>query len=158
MERLGANRICGQLSRIFPGVPFIILASESAIGGFRAIQSGTVSVVSKDAPDSELYRAIRTVKNGSRYLSPEVAERATDFSVETQTSPGLTARQQEILRLVAEGYATKEIANKLGLSPRTVDSHCWRIMERLGVRHLAGLVQYPIRTGLIAPSYFPAQK
>ena len=61
----------------------------------------------------------------------------------------LTQRQRQILQLLAEGYTTKEIADQLALSPRTIESHRSHIMERVGVRHLAGLIQYAIRTGVI---------
>jgi DNA-binding NarL/FixJ family response regulator len=145
-----------ELSQISPDVPLIVIVGEPLSGGFwQRLRASTVSVVLKDASKTELYHAINTVRDGGRYLSPEVAEHVMDFLTDNKGSTArdreLTARQQEILRLLAQGYATKEIANRLNLSPRTIESHRSRMMQRLGVRHLAGLIQYAIRTGIITP-------
>jgi DNA-binding NarL/FixJ family response regulator len=146
-----------QLARFSPGVPMIVLASESANDALmRTLQSGNASVVLKDATPAELHRAIRTVAEGGTYLSRGVAGHAAGFFADGKTHARevrtLTSRQRQILQLLAEGCSTKKIADRLGLSPRTVESHRSHIMERLGVRHLAGLIQYAIRTGIAGTS------
>jgi DNA-binding NarL/FixJ family response regulator len=141
------------LSRISPGIPLIILVDEPVHGGsWQTLRDGTVSLVLKSASKAELYQAINAVNKGDRYISRELAGHIMDFLAENKGAAmrvrELTSRQREILGLLAQGYATKEIADRLNLSPRTVESHRGRIMERLGVHHLAGLVQYAIWTGI----------
>ena len=65
----------------------------------------------------------------------------------------LTVRQREILQLIAEGHTTKQIASLLHLSTKTVETHRSQLMDRLGIRHIAGLVRYAVRTGLVAPDH-----
>jgi DNA-binding NarL/FixJ family response regulator len=145
-----------QLARVSPGIPLIVLASERTATGLTGVlRSGGASVVLKDAKPAELYLAIKTVAQGGTYLSRAVAEHAAGFFAGdrplAQEVWTLTPRQRQILQLLAEGFTTKEIADQLSLSPRTIESHRSHIMERLGIRHLAGLVQYAIRTGMITP-------
>jgi DNA-binding NarL/FixJ family response regulator len=100
---------------------------------------------------------------GETYLSPAVSKQVvTGFLGRTSTSTAsaaaadgetpdvLTSRQREILQLVAEGKSTKEVAQMLSLSVKTVETHRAQIMDRLGIRDLAGLVRYAIRTGLVS--------
>ena len=115
----------------------------------RIAVSGSSSFVLKDAAAEKLHRAIKTVAEGGTYFSRAVAEDAAGSLAEGSVAL-LTSRQGQILQRLAEGRSTKEIAADLGLSPRTVESHRSHIMERLGVHHLAGLIQYAIRTGIVS--------
>ena len=95
------------------------------------------------------------MQRGESYLSPVVAKRVLQLQVEplqTASHKGreLTPRQREILQLIAEGNTTKGIAHKLGLSAKTVDAHRAQLMQRLGIREIAGLVRYAVRTGLVS--------
>jgi DNA-binding NarL/FixJ family response regulator len=94
---------------------------------------------------------------GETYLSPRVSKHVVDAFVERRDaslpsleSP-LTARQREILQLLAEGHSTKEIAYRLGVSIKTVESHRAQIMKRLDIWDVPGLVRYAIRSGLVSP-------
>ena len=105
----------------------------------------------------ELELAIRTVMRGDIYLTPAVAKYTVDaYRQRKEVDQGplacLSSRQKEILQLIAEGYANKEIAQRLDLSLRTVETHRADLMERLNIRDVPGLVKLAIRTGLIKPS------
>ena len=105
----------------------------------------------KDADISELELALRAVTEGNIYLSPAVSKSMVDDYMRRIRSQGtphdLTERQQEVLRLVAEGKNTKEIAYRLKLSVKTVESHRSQLMKRLNIHDVAGLVRYAIRAG-----------
>jgi len=122
----------------------------------EALAVGAAGYVLKDASAAELDIAVHAVARGESYLSPAVAKRI----VEGQVSPRgegaigpqrLTPRQREILQLIAEGNSSKEIARKLGVSMKTVETHRANLMERLGIHDIAGLVRYAIRVGLVEP-------
>src|SRR5262249_52169136 len=101
--------------------------------------------------------AIRTVASGGTYLSPQVSRNVIDTYVQNagaDPSPldRLTPRQRETLKLIAEGHSTKEIAAKLNLSVKTVDTFRTQLMERLDIHDVAGLVRFAVRTGLVTLS------
>jgi DNA-binding NarL/FixJ family response regulator len=104
----------------------------------------------KDAPPFELEQAVRSVMATGSYFSPAIAQRLLQPS-EPSVDDELTHRQVEILKLIAMGRASKEIAYELGLSPKTVDVHRARIMERLQLNDIASLTRYAVRKGLIKP-------
>ena len=118
----------------------------------EAIQSGAAGYLIKDAAVSELALALAAVERGDTYLSPSVSRKLAQAFV-TRSEPAqqsvLTARQTEVLCLVARGYSSKEVARHLNLSVKTVETHRAQIMERLDIRDLAGLVRYAIRNDLV---------
>lgn len=114
----------------------------------RAMRLGAEGYLLKDAAAIELNEALAALRRGDRYLSPRVSE-TLEHPQRDEESPTLSPRQSEVLRLIALGRATKEIAYQLGLSPKTVETHRAQIMERLGIRDVAGLVRYALRRGLI---------
>jgi DNA-binding NarL/FixJ family response regulator len=120
-----------------------------------AIQSGAAGFLIKDAAVDELGMAIEAVERGDTYLSPRIsrllAEAYTRRTIQTEPEV-LTARQTEVLCLVAQGHSSKEIARQLDLSIKTVETHRAQIMDRINVRDLAGLVRYAIRKGLVSDS------
>jgi DNA-binding NarL/FixJ family response regulator len=119
----------------------------------EALRAGIKGYVLKSQAAVDLFQAIREVARGGVYLSPAVSGvlvQAWRQNTELPPDP-LTSRTREVLRLVAEGQTTKEIAQTLGLSVKTAESHRTRIMARLGIHHTAGLVRYAIRHGLIQP-------
>ena len=116
----------------------------------RAVASGACGYLMKDAPPLELELAIRSVMASGAYFSPAISQRLLQPS-EPTAADELTQRQIEILSLIARGRASKEIAFALGLSPKTVDVHRARIMERLGISDIAGLTLYAVRKGLVTP-------
>jgi DNA-binding NarL/FixJ family response regulator len=120
----------------------------------QALQSGARGYLLKETASEEVIEAVRAVHQGRRYLSPEVAVTAVEFYLglqeEAPPSPleRLTAREREILRLLAEGKSRTEIADLLVLSPRTIDNYRNRLMRKLNIDHFAGLVKFALRHGL----------
>lgn len=108
-----------------------------------------------------LSQALRTILRESTYLSSALSKKDAQRNIKhikTQTTAtGLTARQREVLQLIAEERNTKEIAHTLGISVKTVETHRAHLMERLNTRTIAGLVRYAVRMGLVGPEDCPAQ-
>jgi len=123
-----------------------------------ALRAGINGYVVKTQPPSELAQAIQEVAGGAVYVSPAVSRAVVDAFFAAEHSPAgrlpserLTPRERQVLQLVAEGKATKEIAAILGVSVKTTESHRTRLMRKLGVQTAAGLVRYAIREGLVIP-------
>jgi DNA-binding NarL/FixJ family response regulator len=120
----------------------------------QAFRAGAVGYLLKGSAPSELEVAINAVMRGDVYLCPGVSKTVVSGFVKNQakgadTEDKLTARQREILQLIAEGRTTKEIALQLDISVKTVETHRAQIMERLNIRDVPGLVRYAIRKGLV---------
>jgi DNA-binding NarL/FixJ family response regulator len=139
-----------------PAVKVIILsmhAGEEYV--LQALRAGAAAYLIKDSATAELELALKSVMRGETYLSPAISRQVVEGYVQrtgagTQADP-LTPRQREVLKGIAEGRSTKKIAQDLGLSVKTVETHRAQIMERLGIRDVAGLVRYAMRTGLVPP-------
>jgi DNA-binding NarL/FixJ family response regulator len=121
----------------------------------QALRAGAAGYLVKEAATSELEHAIRTVARGDSYLSPavsgKVVEKGTRGGTPHATSfDRLTPRQREILQLIAEGRSTKQIADTLMLSVKTVETHRAQLMSRLEIYDVPGLVRYAIRVGMIS--------
>lgn len=118
------------------------------------LKAGAAGFVSKDSAFEELVQAIRTVQSGQVYLSPSVAGVVVDDYVRAsgQREPtafsSLTAREREVLQLMAEGRSTKQIAMDLGVSTKTIETHRRQVMEKLELYSVAELTKYAIREGL----------
>jgi DNA-binding NarL/FixJ family response regulator len=122
----------------------------------QALRQGAHGYLLKDAAPLELQLAIAAVLQGRTYLSPAVSKGVlSDYvhRLRIEEAPGdkLTARQREVLQLIAEGNSTKEIARRLALSAKTVDTHRSQLMKQLGIQEVTGLVRYAVRTGIISP-------
>jgi DNA-binding NarL/FixJ family response regulator len=140
----------------FPHVRVVILSMHSGEEYvLQALRAGAAGYLLKDAATGELELALRSVMRGESWLSPAVSRQVVEGYVQRtggeSTPEVLTARQREVLRLVAGGKSTKEIAFLLNLSVKTVETHRAQIMDRLGIRDVAGLVRYALRTGLVPP-------
>lgn len=132
----------------------VIILSMHATNDYlqQALRAGAAGYMLKDAATLELQMALAAVARGGTYLSPAVSAQVVEGYLQNDTlaeNKVLTPRQNEILRLIAAGQSTKEIAFHLKLSSKTVDAHRAQLMDRLGIRDIAGLVRYAIRTGLI---------
>ena len=146
-----AKRVANQIEN----VRVIILSmhtSEDYIA--RAVRAGVSGYLLKNADPVELELAIRAAMNGEMYLSPAVSKQLVEDYARRMRQEGapeeqLTTRQREILQLIAEGKATKDIASGLNLSIKTVETHRKDLMARLGIRDVPGLVRYAIRAGII---------
>jgi DNA-binding NarL/FixJ family response regulator len=138
-----------------PHIRVIILsmhATEEYV--LRALRAGAVGYLLKDAGTAELELAVRAVVRDEMYLSPAVskhviAEYVQRVSSEPNSFEQLSPRHREILQLIAEGQTTKEIAQTLDLSVKTIETYRTQLMERLDIHDIAGLVRYAIRMGLI---------
>lgn len=146
----GADAIAAIHGR-YPDIPIVVLSMhDDAEVVRRAAASGASGYVIKGAPPFELEQAVLGVMRNGTYYSPAVAHRLRQSAPPTAADE-LTHRQLEILKLIAQGHASKEIAYELGLSSKTVDVHRARIMERLNIKDIAGLTRYAVRKGLVKP-------
>jgi DNA-binding NarL/FixJ family response regulator len=115
----------------------------------KAIQSNASGYVLKDNAFEDLLYAIRAVASGGKFISPSISDKILNFSEKESKNHILTGRESEILRLIASGLTNKQIANKLFISIKTVDTHRTNIMQKLDVHTTADLVRYAIKTGLL---------
>lgn len=160
MPGLNGIEIAERASREAPEVRVVILSMhDSSAHVLRALRAGALGYLVKDAAADELPVLLRAVMAGEKYLSPSIAKHVVDGFLQRGAAaeePGsasvldvLTSRQREILQLVAEGRSTKEVAQLLSLSIKTVEAHRSQIMARLDIHDVAGLVRFAIRTGLV---------
>ena len=142
---------------LHPTIPVLVVsmhADEAYV--HQALAAGAAGYLLKGSDKAELETALRSISQGEVYLTPAIS-RTIVAALSGKQQPrepspldALTPRQQEVLRLVAEGNSTKQVAAQLGLSMKTVEAHRGAIMQRLGIRDLAGLVRLAIRAGLVA--------
>jgi DNA-binding NarL/FixJ family response regulator len=169
MPGLNGLELAARVGREAPETRLVILSMHGTPAHVaQALRAGVVGYVLKDAAADELPVLLRAVMRGETYLSPAISRHVVDGflgragngrdgsgdrdgAAPAPGADGLTSRQREILQLVAEGQSTKDIAQLLDLSVKTVETHRGQIMERLGIHDLAGLVRYAIRTGLVSP-------
>lgn len=117
----------------------------------EALRAGALGYVLKQSAAEELRSAIRAVHEGRTYVTPLIARDIDDLSeADESLAVVLTPREREVLQLLAEGRAVKEIASVLGISPRTVEFHKYNVMEKLGLRTTAELTQYAIKHGIVS--------
>ena len=124
------------------------------------LEAGGSGYVLKSGADTELIEAIRTVHRGEVFLYPAATKLLVDGYLDRSNRDedpfdGLTEREREVLKLVAEGYSGTEIAERLVISPKTVDTYRERIMQKLGIRHRYELVRYALRKGMLKPEPEP---
>ena len=142
----------------FPNVRVIIISMHTAEEYvWQALKAGASGYLLKDVEPSELDLAIKTVLNGTTYLTSSVSKEVVEtymqrLGSEANVADVLTPRQREILQLIAEGKALKEIARMLKLSVKTVETHRTMLMNRLDIHDTAGLVRYAMRRGMIPPA------
>ena len=145
--------VAAVLQREQPQIQVVFLSMHSE-GEYvmRILQSGARGYVLKHSPTEELVQAIEKVYSGETYFSPEVAKVALNQIVQNQgvqKDAKLTIRENEVLVHIAEGMSNKEIANKLGVGVRTVETHRERIMRKLDIHSVAGLTRFAISQGLV---------
>jgi len=155
MPNMSGLAVTQALRKELPQVKVLILSMHRQTDYvLRILQSGALGYVLKDAPADELIEAIQTVYSGQAYFSSDIARVAlTQFvqgSSEGPSPMNLTNREREVLILIAEGLSNKEIAVKLNLGVRTVETHRERIMRKLNIHSIAGLTRFAIAKGLIS--------
>lgn len=155
MQGMNGLEAARRILEVRPGVKIIMLsmhASEDFVA--RALRAGALGYLMKGSASQELERALSAVTAGQRYLdshiSAEALQRHLDRTTEEGVQEVLTARQREILQLIAESLGTKEIAHRLGVSAKTVETHRRELMQRLNIHDVPGLVRYAIRMGIVS--------
>jgi DNA-binding NarL/FixJ family response regulator len=157
MPGLNGLEVAARAAKASPATRVVILsmhAGEAYVA--QALRAGVSGYLLKDAAAAELEMALHAVRRGETYLSPAISKHVVDgflgrATIEGDPLAGLTTRQKEILQLIAEGKSTKEIASILGVSVKTVETHRAQLMDRVGIREVAGLVRLAIRSGLVSP-------
>ncbi|HSE15455.1 MAG TPA: response regulator transcription factor [Pyrinomonadaceae bacterium] len=154
MPEKGGFEVLDQVTKKYPEIRVIVLTvHEAAEYAIRALREKAAGFLPKSAAPTELEQAIQTVIRGETYISPETSQKALLEYGKGTTKQDLLAtlspRQREVLRLIAEGKTTKQIAQVLEISVKTVETHRAQLMERLGIHDVAGLVRYAILVGLI---------
>lgn len=156
MPRLNGIEATGQIRQRYPETRVIILSMHSDIDYvYRALRAGAQGYVAKSSSGNDLVRAIRTIHAGRRFLSGTITESLLDDYLCTRSAKGpleqLSARERQILQLMAEGRSSATIAAALSLSPKTIDTYRSRMMEKLGITEFPALVKFAILHGLTPP-------
>jgi DNA-binding NarL/FixJ family response regulator len=148
-----------RISREFPEVRVVVLSMNSAEEFvLPSVRAGASGYLLKNVRPAELEQAIRAAAAGETYLTPAVAGHFIDdyrrrVAGEADSLERLTPRQREVLQLVAEGNSTKEIAQRLGITVKTVETYRAQLMEILDIHDIAGLTRYAIRRGIVSPEW-----
>ncbi|MCU0427295.1 MAG: response regulator transcription factor [Candidatus Kapabacteria bacterium] len=156
MPDINGAELCSRLSKRFPGIKILCLTMHREAHFIRKmLEAGASGYILKTATKEELLTAFRTLMQGAQYFSPEVTTALAGIntpkhSLETvQILDSLSKREREIIRLIALELTTQEIADKLFISVRTVDSHRQSILEKIGVRNAAGITRFAVEQGLV---------
>jgi two-component system, NarL family, response regulator NreC len=153
---LNGLEITRQVKQRSPHTRIVILsmhANEPYV--LEALKNGAAGYVLKDTSGTDLVHAVRQVLSGQRYLSPPLSERAVEAymqkSQETSFDPhdALTDREREVLQLAAEGFNNPDVAARLSISPRTVETHRANLMRKLGLKTQTDLIRYALRRGIL---------
>lgn len=156
MPGLNGIEATGRMLKSWPNIRVLILSMHQNEEYVRqALRYGAAGYLLKDAAPMELGLAIDALMRGESYLSPAVSKGVVSDYVhrlrgDDRENKALTSRQREVLQLVAEGHSTKEIARRLDLSVKTVDTHRSQLMKQLDIHEVAGLVRYAMRMGYIS--------
>lgn len=159
MPLLNGAEATRQIHQTLPSAKVLVLSSY-ADDEFveRMLQAGAAGYLTKETAAGELVRAIRQVHTGNNFFSTPIAQRlrqraetARAEGAPVKIVPDLTIRQAEILQLIAEGLANKQIAAEIGISIKTVEKHRQQLMKKLGVHEIAGLTRYAIEKKLVVP-------
>jgi DNA-binding NarL/FixJ family response regulator len=145
----------------FPRVRVLVITlqenEEYAVQAFRA---GATGYIPKSAASTEFVKAVKAVASGENYVAPQISKEAIlqYLRIPDAFLAELTTRQRQVLQMIAEGYATKEIARTLNISVKTVETHRAQLMDRLNIHDIAGLVRYAIKMGLVSLERAPEKK
>jgi DNA-binding NarL/FixJ family response regulator len=141
-----------EIAAVAPEAKVVMVSSQAAPSGVRqALAAGAVGYLPKRASDRELVAAIRTVKDGAGYVDPDLGAKLVVPKANPALEP-LSERERDIFHLLALGYTNQEIAKRLYISVRTVDTHRGHIMRKLGLASRAELVMFALANGAIGPT------
>ena len=147
-----------QIKQALPNTAIVMLSMHSDEGYIlRALRAGAAGYILKDSAEADLVSAVRAVAEGKSFFSPKVSRILLEDYMRKLRKTGaedsydlLSAREREILQLVAEGQSSKEIANLLNLSVYTVETHRGNIMQKLNLRGIPELILYAVRKGIVS--------
>jgi len=155
MPQMNGIEAARELRARLPDIKVIILSMHSSVEHvFHALEAGANGYVLKDSAAQDIIDAVRAVRAGRRYLSSKVAALMAEIEAHgAARSPlaSLSRRERQILQMVAEGHTSAQIAATLHISPKTVDTYRSRLMQKLQIGDIAGLVKFAIQHGLTAP-------
>ena len=157
MPKLGGLEATIELKKMNPAVKILVLTQyEDTVYIRRFLKAGVSGYLLKTAMGTDLITAIKTIAGGEVYLHPAIASNLVDGYFGTQKGkPGedpyerLTDREKQVLKLIAEGYAHKEIANTLNISVKTVITHQTNLCEKLDIHSRASIIKFAIQKGII---------
>lgn len=158
MPLLNGAEATRQILKAVPTAKVVVLSTYGDDEHIQqAIGAGAAAYLLKQTAAAELVKAIREVRKGNAFFSPAIAKRLRERTCQTalQTLPSrppeveLTSREAEVLQLIAEGFANKQIAAELGLSVKTVEKHRQQVMNKLNIHDIAGLVRHAAAKGII---------
>jgi DNA-binding NarL/FixJ family response regulator len=159
MPLLNGAEATRQILKAVPQAKVVVLSSYGDDEHIhQAIAAGAAAYLLKHTAATDLIKAIREVKKGNAYFSPSIAKRLREHTcnmevAQQQPPPApeveLTSREVEVLQLIAEGFANKQIAGELGLSVKTVEKHRQAVMKKLDIHDIAGLVRHAVNKGII---------
>ena len=146
-----------QLAKLAPETKVLILSMHADDAYIRqSLRAGAKGYLLKDADDQDLLRAVVALSTGGSYFSPEVSRlvldaflHPVDAAAPADDLAGLSAREREVLQLIAEGKSNKEVAQILDVAVSTVESHRKRVMEKLDLHNTADMVRFAIRKGIV---------
>jgi DNA-binding NarL/FixJ family response regulator len=152
MPRMTGLQATYEIKRQVPEAQVLILSMhDDERYLFEALRAGAAGYVVKRAADEDLVDAVRATARGEPFLTSSAQRVLIGDFLERGPQPELTPREQEIVKLIAEAYTNKEIAEILHLSEKTVESHRANVLQKLGMRDRVELVRYAIRQGLVEP-------
>jgi len=156
MPRLNGIQAAEQIQSLKLPTPILLLSMYSDAGFVhKALQCDVKGYVLKSSVSDELLQAVRTVAGGGRFLSSPISELIEEGTVNSYAAndddpfASLSPREKEVMKLIAEGYTSAEIGKLLFISDKTVEKHRVRLMKKLNVRNLAGLVRLAIKYHLV---------
>ena len=155
MPHMSGTDTIARIKRKDPEIKIVVLTFHKEDQFIQAaLQAGADAYVLKDDSREELFAALRTPVTGRRYLSPSIFERVIlgymDRTTKTPSWEILTKREREVMKLIAEGCRTKDIAAQLTVSPRTVERHRTNLMKKLDLQSVSAVTAYAIANGIIA--------
>jgi DNA-binding NarL/FixJ family response regulator len=156
MPTLNGIEAVKQIKKKYPGIKVVFLTMHPDLSyAAEAFESGASGYVLKHSAPDELIKAVREALNGRTYITPLIAGdliqqyKKGDY-IKNEAMVKLSTRQREVLQLLAEGRTAKEVAVTLNISTRTVEFHKYKMMEILGIKSSAELVQYAIKQGIVS--------
>lgn len=156
MPGMNGMDACGRIRKNYPNLKILVLSMLKEASLIKMmLKNGANGYLLKNAGKDEVLKAIRTVVNGQQYFSPEVANivmaslAGTDKKEQKSPFPQLSRREKQVLKLIVNEYTTGEIADELGISFGTVETHRRNLLIKLGARNTAGLVRTGLEYGLL---------